>query len=224
MDDQKTHTIIVWDLATRLFHWTLVVAFLVAIFSAFQDKFDGYDVIHQRAGILILILVIFRLFWGVFGSETARFTTFVKSPKTLLAYLRGDRPEKIGHAGVGHNPLGALSVILMLILLGVQAILGLFSTDAMLFEGPLAYLVPDAEGLTFYHRWIGYILIGLVGLHIAAIVFYKLVKKQALLLAMITGRMRSPQPEPRQRPQLLALVLFILAGAIVCLTIFIWLG
>lgn len=210
----------VWDLATRLFHWGLVIAFGFVVYSAFQDKIvGGFDVMHRRAGIMILILVVFRLFWGVVGSDTARFTRFVKGPKSILQYLKGESNDSALES-VGHSPLGALSVVAMLVLLLVQATMGLFSTDGILFDGPLASLVDNSERITLIHRWTGYTLMGLVGLHILAIVFYKLVKKQALIKAMITGNKDSDQPQPKIKSQWLALALFFAAGAVVCLTIF----
>ncbi len=174
----------VWDIAVRLFHWVLVILFALSVYSAFQDKFGVYGNMHTWAGISILVLVLWRLFWGLLGSETARFTHFVKGPRAVRAYLYGEK-----QAGLGHNPLGGWSVILMLLLLLVQAVLGLYATDAMLFSGPLADSIDGdlSEELTEVHEVLGFILMGLVCVHISVVLFYLFFKKLNLILPMITG-------------------------------------
>ncbi len=212
----------VWDITVRLFHWALVVAFGFSVFSAFQDKImTGYDDMHRISGITILILVLFRIFWGFIGSDTARFSQFLRGPKATLAHIRGKGAETYGH-----NPIGGWSVMLMLLLLLVQSCMGLFATDAMFFEGPLSPKAGDYAGLiTAIHRIVGYSLIGLVGLHIAAIIFYTLVKKINLVRPMITG-WKSVNPDqvlaaaPKSRSSLWAILLFIATGGLVCLSIF----
>ncbi|WND03781.1 cytochrome b/b6 domain-containing protein [Temperatibacter marinus] len=212
----------VWDLATRLFHWLLVIAFAVACYSGFQDKIVGnYGDIHRRAGIFILILVLFRFIWGVVGSDTSRFSRFVKGPRSILHYVRGESQDS--GDSIGHSPLGALSVMAMLVLLLTQATLGLFGTDGILFEGPLAHLVDNSERITLIHRWIGYSLMGLVGLHLAAILFYKLVKKKALVWPMISGNAEVQGTPPIMRSQWRAITVFFVSGGLVCSVIFIWL-
>lgn len=214
----------VWDLATRLFHWALVIAFALSCYSAFQDKImTGFDTMHRQAGIMVLILVVFRILWGLVGSDTARFSRFVKGPKAILNTLRGESSDSPPES-VGHNPIGAVSVMVMLLLLLAQAALGLVSTDGMLFSGPLTDLVPNAERLTLFHRLLGYSLMGLVGVHVLAIVFYKLVKKKFLLPVMITGYQESSAEQPQIRSQWLALILFFISGAAVCLSVFVWLA
>ena len=139
----------IWDLPTRLFHWSLVV--LVTI-SVVTSKLGGLWLDwHMRSGYAIIALLVFRLLWGVAGSRYARLSHFVRSPGTALEYLRGQ------HEGphVGHNPLGALSVLAILAVLLVQAGSGLFSNDGSFNEGPLAKLVSRATGelLSSIHRW-----------------------------------------------------------------------
>ena len=128
----------IWDVPTRLFHWTL--AALIA-FSWWSAEYH-HDDLHIWSGLAVLTLLIFRLLWGVVGSSTARFATFVRGPRAVLAYLRG------GWRGIGHNPLGALSVLALLGLVAVQTGLGLIASDEDgLMEGPLAGLVSlDASG------------------------------------------------------------------------------
>lgn len=197
----------VWDIAVRLFHWALAVAFCFSVFSAFQDKFGLYATMHTYAGLGILVLVSWRILWGLIGSDTARFSQFLMGPKAIMAYLRGE-----GWSGVGHNPLGALSVVLMLLLLLVQAVMGLFATDDMFFEGPLASRVGDLAGeITELHEWLGYILMGLVGLHLLVVLWYALVRKMSLIWPMISGtkQLDKTVPAPHLRPAWLAFFLLV---------------
>ncbi|MDR1228995.1 MAG: cytochrome b/b6 domain-containing protein [Azoarcus sp.] len=171
----------VWDLPTRLFHWLLVT--LVA--AAFATGFVGGNWIewHGRCGLAIAGLLVFRLVWGVIGSTYARFAQFVPGPARVLAYLRGQ------WHGLGHNPLGAFSVLGLLALSLFQVASGLVADDNISFTGPLKDLVSQdcADWFTGLHRLNIWLLAGLAGLHVASIVFYAVVKKDYLLLPMITG-------------------------------------
>ncbi|HEX7929290.1 MAG TPA: cytochrome b/b6 domain-containing protein, partial [Sphingomicrobium sp.] len=109
----------IWDLPVRLFHWVLVGLIAFAWWSAEYH----YDDLHIWSGIAVLTLLIFRILWGFFGSSTARFANFVRGPRAVFGYLRGD------WRGVGHNPLGALSVVALLGLVSLQVGLGLFASD-----------------------------------------------------------------------------------------------
>ncbi len=172
----------IWDLPTRLFHWTLVV--LIA-FSVVTVKLGGLWMDwHMRSGYAILTLVLFRILWGFAGSHYARFSTFVHRPATILDYLRGS----LSH-GAGHNPLGGLSVLAILAMLLLQASTGLFSNDGNFTEGPLARLVSSAAGerLSTIHRLGEWALYLLVGTHVAAIAYYSLFRKAVLVRPMITG-------------------------------------
>lgn len=170
-----------WDLPTRLFHWLLAVAVIVAVVSA-QVGGNMIDW-HGRSGLFIVGLVVFRLVWGVLGSTYARFLQFFPTPSRLRAYLRGE------WRGEGHNPLGAIAVFALLGLLTVQATSGLFANDDIAFVGPLFALVSKAlsNRLTGLHQQLSNLLIGLVVLHVAAIAFYGHVKKQKLIKPMLTG-------------------------------------
>ena len=138
---------------------------------------------HGRAGLAVVGLLVFRAAWGVVGSATARFAGFAPSPARLRRYLRGE------WRGVGHNPLGALSVFAMLALLALQAGTGLFGNDDIAFTGPLNHLVDDTLGerLTGWHRWLANGLFVLLGLHVAAVAYHEVVKRHALLKPMLTG-------------------------------------
>lgn len=176
-----THRIRVWDLPTRLFHWSLVLLVTGSVIAA---KMGGNMMDwHARSGLAIVGLLAFRLAWGVVGSTYARFAHFVRGPRAILAYLRGQ------WHGAGHNPLGALSVLAMLALLIAQAFTGLFANDDIAFNGPLYALVSKSESnaLTAWHFRFEYPLYILVGLHVATVAFYSWWKKEPLVPAMVTG-------------------------------------
>jgi cytochrome b len=171
----------VWDLPTRLFHWSLVL-FVTSAFISGQIGGNFIDW-HGKFGLAVVGLLTFRVVWGLIGSTYARFRHFFPTSRGLMAYLKG---RWYGH---GHNPLGALSVLGLLALLSVWVATGLFSNDDIAFVGPLYELVSKdlSNRLTGIHRLIADFMIGLVVLHVAAIVFYGCVKKQNLLKPMITG-------------------------------------
>ena len=205
----------VWDIGTRVFHWLLVTAFCLSGYSAFQDKFGIYADMHLWSGFSILVLVVWRFLWGFIGSETARFSSFLVSPKAAATYVKGLR-SKDGKLHLGHNPLGGYSVFLMLFVLLVQAVLGLYASDGMFFSGPLADEAVDTPfgSMTSVHETLGYILFGLVGLHLCAILFYALVQRVNLVWPMITGKMAySEEVKVRIRPAVWALVLVLGVGA-----------
>ena len=200
-----------WDLPVRIFHWSLVIAVLVAFVTAKLGG-DWMDW-HGRAGLAIVGLVTFRLVWGVVGSTHARFLSFAPTPARLRAYLTGR------WHGIGHNPLGALSVFGLLGLLAVQAGTGLFSNDDIAFDGPLSNLVDKArsDSLTGLHHQLSNVLLVLLGLHILAIAFYLVVRKTNLVKPMITGwKHAQARPAPKtQGGSPLALVVALLVAAAV---------
>jgi len=176
-----TQRIKLWDLPTRLFHWLLTILIVGAVITA---KTGGNAMIwHGRIGLTVLGLVVFRLIWGLVGSTYARFSSFLPTPATIGTYLRG---QWRGH---GHNPLGALSVFGMLAMLAVQVGTGLFANDDIAFQGPLAALVDKelSDVLTGYHKLSIKIVLALIVLHLGAIAFYALVRKDNLVKPMISG-------------------------------------
>ena len=177
----NTRNVRVWDLPTRLFHWLLAVLVVAAYITA---QIGGSLIEwHGRVGIAITGLLVFRLVWGVIGSTYARFADFVPGPAHLWAHLRGH------WSGLGHNPLGALSVLALLGVMLYQAVTGLFSNDEIAFSGPLRALVSSDTGdwLSGLHRQNYWLIIVLVGLHVSAVLFYALVKKDNLVRPLITG-------------------------------------
>lgn len=213
----------VWDMCLRLFHWSLAVLFALSAFSAFQDKFGMYADMHFYAGYTILILLVWRFIWGFWGSETARFSHFVGSPTAAIKHLRA-MITGAPYSEVGHSPLAGYSVLLMLLLLLAQAMMGLFATDGMIFSGPLSRDVSGAmsSDLTKWHKLLGLMLIYLIGLHIFVICLYGFVKKANLVWPMIVGSARicAGQSAPTMRSNWLGLLLFILAGGVVCTLVF----
>ena len=183
----------VWDLPTRLFHWLLVCLIGFSWWSVHNDHTDW----HIWSGIAILTLLIFRLLWGFFGSSTARFANFIQGPRHVVDYLRGK------WIGTGHSPLGALSVVAMLVAVTVQVSLGLISEDDDgLFFGPLASLVSPGisdKARDIHEEWFEYVIVPLIALHIAAILFYRL-RGKALTKAMITGKAELDPSEQPMRP------------------------
>src|SRR4051794_19128805 len=179
----------VWDLPIRLFHWLLAALIAFSCWSVHNDHTDW----HIWSGIAILTLLIFRLLWGFFGSSTARWTSFVRGPHTLIDYLRGR------WTGTGHTPLGALSVIALLAAISIQVGLGLFAEDEDgISMGPLSRLVSSdtSDKVRDIHELWFNVILGLVVLHVAAILFYRLRGKK-LTKAMITGRAElSPGTQP----------------------------
>lgn len=206
----------IWDLPTRLFHWVLAIAVVAMVVLANI----GGDAMHWhfRVGYLIFALLLFRLAWGLVGGHWSRFATFWPTPSRLLRHLRG-QDGTTEHAG--HNPLGALSVLAMLVALGLQVASGLFADDEIAYSGPLTGRVSGAavDLATSYHTFWGKLLVvGLVALHVLAIVVYRL-RGHRLVGPMITGDktladavIASSDTTTRR---LLALALFAVAAAVV---------
>ena len=175
-------TLRIWDLPTRLFHWLLVVCIAGAVICV--NIGGNLMQWHAYFGYAALSLVLFRVLWGFIGAVHSRFITFVPSPQRLFAFLSG----KEG-GGLGHNPLGSLSVIALLLVVGIQASTGLFTDDDIAFQGPLAKYVSNATVslLGSIHALNSNILFGLIGLHLLAIAYYQWVKRESIVLPMIQG-------------------------------------
>ncbi len=172
----------VWDLPLRLFHWSL----LICVIGAFASAKIGGNAMkwHFYFGYTLLTLMLFRLVWGFVGSRTARFSSFPPNPMAAWRTLRGAVSNYLGH-----NPAGALSVYALLCSLSFQAFSGLFSNDDIASEGPLMVKVSKemSDQITSMHKINEKIIIGLVLLHLAAIVYHRYAKKERLVQAMLTG-------------------------------------
>ena len=181
----------VWDLPTRLFHWLLAATVAGAWFTG--DTGGNWLIWHGRIGLFIIGLVSFRLAWGMMGSTYARFATFFPTPVRLLTYLSGR------WHGLGHNPLGALSVFGLLLLVGTQAGSGLWAqNDDTGYAGPLYALAGARTGelSTWLHHQVLDLLLPLVALHIGAIFFYLVVRRKNLVGPMITGNQENMTGQP----------------------------
>ena len=206
----------IWDLPTRIFHWVLAVLVVVCYLSGDNGRFD----IHIPAGQALLVLVLARVLWGIVGSEPSRFRAFVRPLREIAAYVRTLGKRAPGHHP-GHNPLGGLSVVAMLLVLLLQAGLGVFAVDVDGFnEGPLSFLVSydAAREAAELHGDVVDILLILVGLHLAAILFYRVFKRERLVKPMVTGWASLPagdRPAPRLVSAWRALLVLAIAAAVI---------
>jgi cytochrome b len=213
-DDRR----LVWDLPLRLFHW-LLVASMVASYVTAKLGFDWMQW-HFYLGYWTIGLLVFRVLWGFFGPRHARFSSFIHTPGAIWLYMKSlfDRDSV---RSIGHNPVGGLMVILMLLLVAVQATTGLFTTDDVVWAGPYNPSVSSstASTLSTVHDINFNIIIGLVCLHIAAILFYALYKRQNLVVPMLHGHLPAalvPEREAISNSQLLkALIVSVVAAAFV---------
>ncbi|HEY5622536.1 MAG TPA: cytochrome b/b6 domain-containing protein [Gammaproteobacteria bacterium] len=178
---------LIWDLPTRIFHWLLTVLIGAAWYTV---EISGDMDTHMLIGQSILALLLFRVLWGFFGTRYAQFGSFVYRPGEILEYAKSFLNRKGGEYA-GHNPLGSLAVFAMLTLVLVQATTGLFATDIDgFYRGPLNGLVSNATATSIsnVHFTNVQILLALIGVHIVAILFYLIVKRDNLITPMITGQ------------------------------------
>jgi len=183
LDGASDGTTRIWDLPTRVFHWLLAAGVIAQIATGLGGAMEW----HFRIGYALVALLLFRAVWGFVGGRWSRFAAFVYSPHALAEYLRGRAPD--AHR-IGHSPLGALSVFALLLLLAVQVATGLVSDDEISTSGPLARFVSGGlvGAATHWHAVAGkWIVIALVSLHVLAVLFYVLVRRQRLVRPMITG-------------------------------------
>lgn len=185
------HTVRIWDLPTRLFHWVLALCVVALVVTA---KLGGNAMVwHLRLGHVVLALLVFRLVWGLLGGYWSRWGRLVVRPAQFVRYLRGQ-----GHPqdDAGHSPLGALAVIALLAVLIAQVGTGLFSDDEIAFAGPLTRFVSSDTmfAITSYHKgWGETLLYVLTGLHLVAIAFYTLVRRKRLVAPMVSGDKQLPE-------------------------------
>ena len=208
----KTHPVKIWDLPTRIFHWVLVAGIAFMWFSA--EISDSLMDRHVQVGEFLLALVLFRIIWGLVGSESARFGAFLASPANTINYaktLLSRRPS--WHTG--HNPMGGWMVFALLLVVLGQAVSGLFMTDDIMTEGPFYELASAdvADLMASAHHLLFDVLVALIVLHVAAILFYLIVKRTNLIPAMVKGSAQWPENESvasalKFRSAWLALVIF----------------
>ena len=178
----------VWDIPTRVFHWALVATVTAGWLIGENMTFTNIEW-HFYLGYATGGLVVFRLFWGLVGPKPAKLSALVPSPKSAINYLKNI--TKRTPSGVhGHNPLGALSILALLGSLAVMVTTGLFSESEDLFaKAPLAHLVDKSmiQTANAVHEIFAKVLLALVGLHVAALLYYLLWKRENLIRAMVTG-------------------------------------
>lgn len=209
----------VWDPAVRLFHWVLVALVITSVATGLT----GGNAMqwHERSGVAILALLLFRWLWGFLGSTTARFSDFLAGPRRVLGFARTLLRNEPAHVA-GHNPLGGWMVLFLLLSLTLQAGTGLFADDEIFTTGPLAHRVSGSatDLATAIHGRNAWVLIGLVAVHVAAVLFHRVVRRENLVGPMVTGRKTWPTGEPppalRFTPNWIAMLLFTLsAGGVV---------
>ena len=182
----NSQTVKIWDLPVRLLHWSMVICFMVSWATA--SWFDDTMQIHLYSGYTMLVLILFRIAWGFAGSSTARFSHFISGISTVKAYAGTLLQARPGHYS-GHNPLGGWAVLTILSLLLFQTLTGLFANDDILTTGPLAHWVGKdlSDTISNIHSLAFDFLLGIIGLHIAAVLFYRFFKGDDLISAMFTG-------------------------------------
>jgi cytochrome b len=209
----------VWDLPVRIFHWLLVLVICGSwITSEFSSTAFRW---HEYCGYTVLVLVCFRLLWGVVGTRHALFANFLRGPREILAYARRLTSSAAYRPSVGHNPLGGWVVVTMLLLLLTQGLTGLFANDGVINTGPLFGWISlsRSDFLTTIHHRVFHVLQAIVGLHIIAAALYFFVRRDNLVLPMLTGRKPDELvPEDQgirgSRLWLALLIVILLAGAL----------
>lgn len=199
----NSSSVSIWDWPVRVSHWGFALL-IPAMWYTAEYSHWGW---HKRLGLVLLGLLVFRILWGFVGTRTARFSSFVKGPRAVVAYLRG----RYEH-GIGHSPIGALSVIALLSAMLAQVGMGLFAGDPYDgMTGPLNSLVSiaTADWLTDTHEWFYWVVLGLVALHLGTIAFYAAVKRTNLVGPMVTGKRLGAGDHSNDAPGLAALVVAI---------------
>ena len=185
---------LVWDLPVRLTHWLLVLG----VAGSWASHCAGVEWFawHRRFGYAVLVLVAFRIAWGFVGTRHARFRSFLRGPRAILGYLRGVP----GADPAGHNPLGALGVVALLVVLLAQAATGLFANDEIMNAGPFYGWIDPAlsNRITSVHRLLSDGLLALIAVHVLAVAWHVLARRRPLLRAMLTGRKPAALVPPQE--------------------------
>jgi cytochrome b len=217
--NQTTHQVYVWDLPTRLFHWTLLL--LIGFQWASAEIGGNLMDYHLLGGYAILALLLFRVLWGFVGSHYSRFVTFLSGIPATLGYLKSMK-NGTAERHLGHNPLGGWMILALLALIGALGITGLFANDDVVTEGPLMHFISKeaSDLLTAVHH-VGFnILLALVALHVIAVYAHLVFKRENLIRPMFTGRKEgSPEQAGKVASPLLALVLLVLCGGAVAVLV-----
>ncbi|RTR34654.1 cytochrome b/b6 domain-containing protein [Shewanella atlantica] len=204
----------VWDLPVRIFHWGMIALLGGLWWTADAGEMEW----HQVLAYCLMVFIIFRLVWGIVGSDTARFSQFIKHPKTVLGYVKYTKHQGVS-ASIGHNPLGGYMVLALIALVTMQLSTGLFSTDEIFTEGPLYSFVSSETGasMSWLHKKIFYVMLGFAAVHVLAVIFHG-VKGDKLVRPMLSGYKQMPgklDVELTFKPLLMALVLLMAVGGVV---------
>ena len=205
----------IWDLPTRVFHWSFAASIIGAFISGERGAIDA----HEYFGLAALGLIIFRLIWGFVGYETARFANFLPSPVAVLAYLKHIMARQKNTPTAGHNPLGALAVIALLLVMGVMSLTGLWTGDDVFYDAPLtaAGIAPELAGpMAVWHERLHFLVPLLVIVHVLAIIAHRLWLSEKLVSRMISGGKNETLTAPtrKQTASGLALLALCVSGSL----------
>lgn len=186
----------VWDVPVRLFHWSLVLGFVLAYLTAEVHFIDA----HILIGYFLIALVVFRVCWGFAGNQYARFNSFIFSPQETLGYMKSMRGGQPAHY-YGHNPAGALMVFGLLALLAAIFTSGLVTLAVIDYEGPLLFLANQVSDETSYffrhaHDFFVNVALIIIPLHLLGVVAGSVQHKENLVRAMVTGMKKAVTPDP----------------------------
>jgi cytochrome b len=191
-------TIVVWDLPTRIFKWSLVLAVGLAFLFSSSHPRGSLFLFHVACGYTVTLLLLFRLVWGFIGGRYARFRSFVYGWRGVSRYAQGllrlDPPRT-----VGHNPVGGLMIMTMLATLSVIVVTGLLAESKTGGAGRLSGLLSHGSVVILgdIHAWLGFFIIWLAGLHVAGVLFESLLHRENLVRSMVTGRKKTADPNDR---------------------------
>lgn len=185
--EQKIKQIKIWDVPVRLFHWSLVAGFVLAYVSAEVGILEA----HVLIGYFLIALLVFRILWGVVGTQYSRFRSFVFSPAETVGYIQSMRSAHPAHY-YGHNPAGALMVFGLLALLAAIFMSGLLTLAAVDYEGPLLFLANQVSDDTSYffrhaHDFFVDVSMLLIPLHLLGVIAGSIQHKENLARSMVTG-------------------------------------
>ena len=175
---------VIWDLPIRLFHWSFMACVFGAIISGKMNEWS----VHERFGLAIMGLVVFRIIWGFVGSDTARFSNFLTGPKKVFSAFR-DLLQKTPTDKAGHSPVGGYATLALLLIPLMMAVTGSFSSDDILYDGPFYHLLPQfADRAGDIHHFGEKLIFLIIILHLAALSYYRLRLRKNLVKPMITGK------------------------------------
>jgi cytochrome b len=203
-------SVLVWDWPLRVFHWLLATSITVS-FATHYLGIEWFEW-HRRAGYVALVLVAFRLVWGLVGPRHSRFSSFLRGPRAVLDYVRGRAPRP----AAGHNPVGAISVVAFLVVVGAQAATGLFANDEIANAGPFyGWITQETSNrVTGWHELGSNLLLGLIALHLLAIAWYDIVRRAGLVRTMWTGRRAAADGIESSRGALALVIVAVLVIAL----------